>query len=281
MPYFKSHDGTKIYYNYLNKKSNKPVLFFIHGHLNNWTCFRDEINIFKKENFPIIYIDLRGHGLSEVPEKDEHINLNYMIEDAKFLIDKLKIKKIVLIGHSLGGMLSLSFTIKYNHLVHKLIMIDSAYKYPDKIKFLHTIAEKHLLKKIFRRYFDHKDINVHKRTQKKIENDLTKEEKKTNPYIFFVKNLLRNNPETIFYLADEILNTKINNLNKVKCPVLLLGHLSDQLFSKKEQIETAYKLKKHLIKFFEGTHDSVMRDPITISQEIKQFIYTNKQFFEK
>jgi pimeloyl-ACP methyl ester carboxylesterase len=281
MPYFKSDDGLNIYYKYLNQNSKKMPLLFIHGYLVNWTCFEKEINFFKKEKHPIIYLDLRGHGLSDIQKDESHLKINQMIEDISILIKKLNLKNIIIVGHSMGGIIGLYYSKRFPKIVNKLVMIDSSYKSPDKIKFLHNIAEKHLLKKIFKMYFKHKDINVNIKKQKKIEYDVTKEEKKTNPYIFFIKSILRNNPETVFVLGDELLNTKIKHLEKVQCPVLILGHMNDQLFSKEEQLETARKLKNHIIKFFEGTHDSIIRHPNVISHEIKQFIYTNNEYFKK
>jgi pimeloyl-ACP methyl ester carboxylesterase len=281
MAYLKLNKDLKIYYNYLNKKSNKKPILFIHGYLMNWTCFEDEIKFFKKEKHPIIYLDLLGHGLSDIPQDEKELRIKNMDNDIYLLLKKLNLKDLIVVGHSLGGMIGLILSQKYPKLVNKLVMIDTAYKAPDKIKLLHTIAEKHLLKNIFRKYFQHKEININQRKQKKIEYDITKEEKHINPYIFFIKNILRSDPETIFYLGNEILSFKLKNLNKIKCPVLILGHISDQLFSKEEQLETARKLKNHIIKFFEGTHDSIIRHPNVISHEIKQFIYTKNEYFKK
>jgi len=74
-------------------------------------------------NFNILIIDLPGFGKSEEPKfswtLDDYVELIHKI------VMELKLNKIVLIGHSFGGRISLLYSSKYK--VHKLICLASPY----------------------------------------------------------------------------------------------------------------------------------------------------------
>src|SRR3989344_7865474 len=117
----------KIYYNYINRNSKKQVIVFLHGLGANSTAWKGIINNLKKQNLPILYQDLRGHGKSQI------IN-SYKIEEFAYdlneILEKERIKKVILIGHSLGGMISLVFYKLFKNKVAGLILINTTYKNP-------------------------------------------------------------------------------------------------------------------------------------------------------
>ena len=105
--------------------------------LHGWTKSLDKCDVFLKEldkngikyNFPKI------PGLTESLEKVW--NLNDYVNWLKNIADKEK-DKVILVGHSNGGRIALSFTNLFPEKVEKLILIDSAGIYhnelPIKIK---------------------------------------------------------------------------------------------------------------------------------------------------
>ena len=127
--FYTSKNRFKIYYRFLNNNSKKPVLVFLHGWLGNWTSFKKEINHFKKK-YSILYLDFRGHGLSDKPRKLENYNIKKLREDLEGIIKKENISKVTLIGFSMGGMVSLLFTVKNPELVDKLVLINTSHKNP-------------------------------------------------------------------------------------------------------------------------------------------------------
>lgn len=93
-------------------KGNAIIL--LHGFLENNTMWKDIVPILSKKN-RVITIDLLGHGKTE--------NLSYihtMTEQAKMIkavLDSLKLRKYHIIGHSLGGYITLAFTeLFFNNL---------------------------------------------------------------------------------------------------------------------------------------------------------------------
>jgi pimeloyl-ACP methyl ester carboxylesterase len=82
------------------------TIVLLHGYLESseiWNGFEDKL----VSEFRVISIDLPGHGLSSV-YGDVH-TMEYMANVVKELLDSLKIKKVFLTGHSLGGYVTLAF----------------------------------------------------------------------------------------------------------------------------------------------------------------------------
>lgn len=69
----------------------------------------------------IIMPDLRGHGLSGAP--DGIYTMDAMAADIKRLLERIRIEKIVLAGHSMGGYVALAFAQEYPDLLNGLILV--------------------------------------------------------------------------------------------------------------------------------------------------------------
>ena len=106
MPYVELDKGYKIHY--LEKGKGKNLVF-IHGFLGSSWLFEAQIEKFSS-NFRTIAIDHLGHGKSDKPESESY----ELSELAEFLDETLsKIigdEKIILVGHSMGGMISLIYS---------------------------------------------------------------------------------------------------------------------------------------------------------------------------
>lgn len=86
-----------------------PVVL-IHGYLESseiWQSFSERL----KDSCRIIRIDLPGHGESELIKEVQTMEL--MAEVIRFVLDALFLDKCILIGHSLGGYVSLAFAEMY------------------------------------------------------------------------------------------------------------------------------------------------------------------------
>jgi len=53
-----------------------------------------------------------------------HYGFSQLALNTKFLLDKLKINKAHIVGHSMGGMLTTTFTLIYSSFIKKLILIN-------------------------------------------------------------------------------------------------------------------------------------------------------------
>ena len=98
----------------------KPVLC-VHGLTANCRCW-DTIASALAPGHKVIAMDLRGRGFSDAPPSG--YSVEHHCWDILSLIDGLNLKKVVLMGHSLGAFISLAFAARYPERVAKVILVD-------------------------------------------------------------------------------------------------------------------------------------------------------------
>ena len=104
--------------------SGKRILS-IHGLTANsrfWDCLASALSPAHK----VIAMDLRGRGLSEKPPAG--YSIEHHCRDILALLNDLGLKRIVLMGHSLGAFISLVFAAKHPQKVDRLILVDGGGK---------------------------------------------------------------------------------------------------------------------------------------------------------
>jgi 3-oxoadipate enol-lactonase len=97
-------------------------LMLVHGFPLNRSIWRPLIPLLESK-FRLVLPDLRGFGGSPVTE--DVYSMRLLAEDLRALLDTLKIKKVVLAGHSMGGYVSLAFAQAYPHRLAGLALIAS------------------------------------------------------------------------------------------------------------------------------------------------------------
>ncbi len=105
-----------------------PIIVCLHGFLESSNMWK-MIN-WKKLGLQALLIDLPGHGKSSFSPKNDTPCLSYPVNEVLNLINKLKIKEYFIIGHSLGGYISLEIK-KYDSRCKKNILLNSNYWIDD------------------------------------------------------------------------------------------------------------------------------------------------------
>ena len=108
--------------NYIVEGQGKDIII-LHGWGGSIITVLPIVNILK-DKFRVHAIDLPGFGESEEPK--EPIDSFEYTNIIKAYMDKMEIKKAILIGHSFGGKLSIILGHKYPELVQKIILVNSA-----------------------------------------------------------------------------------------------------------------------------------------------------------
>jgi len=97
------YKGRRVFYKDLGAGS---TIVLLHGYLETsevWSSFEKKL----AEEFRVLSVDLPGHGLSGV--FGETHTMEFMADVLKDLLDSLRLNKVFLIGHSLGGYVALAF----------------------------------------------------------------------------------------------------------------------------------------------------------------------------
>lgn len=108
-------NGIDIYYEIIG--SGKPLVL-LHGNGEDHHTF-DELADVMKENYQVVLIDSRCHGLSE---KNIEISFDLMAMDVISLLEYLNIKDVTLLGFSDGGIVGLKIATMREYLLNKLIL---------------------------------------------------------------------------------------------------------------------------------------------------------------
>lgn len=72
------------------------------------------------KNFKVYCIDFPGYGKSGVPDAD--YSIDFFTKEVKKFMDKKGLKKVYMLGHSLGGQVAINFTYRYPERVEKLVL---------------------------------------------------------------------------------------------------------------------------------------------------------------
>lgn len=125
MPYFNRTDDLKFFYTLQGEASNPPFLL-IHG----WTCDSTDWSFTIPalvEKYHVIVFDVRGHGHSSAPESASY-TVKDSTEDAVALLQHLNYTKDVLVmGHSMGGIVASCVSALHPEMFRGLIIIDPPY----------------------------------------------------------------------------------------------------------------------------------------------------------
>ena len=102
-----------------------PAVVLVHGFLENLTMWDDYTAALSK-HYRVIRVDLLGHG--QTPNLGYVHSMEEMADAVKAVLDHLKLRKYTLIGHSMGGYVSLAFAEGYPDNLRGLCLFYSTAK---------------------------------------------------------------------------------------------------------------------------------------------------------
>jgi len=145
--FFTSFDGTKIFYKIGGNNRRKTTILFLHGLGGNMQAWNGQLSYFQSKGYQTIVFDLRGHGLSDRPKELDDYALEKFAEDIVTFLKIYPCKKVVLVGHCLGGMIVLKLASRMKNQLKAIIIISTSIKplqssqfFAKYTKFLHLLA---------------------------------------------------------------------------------------------------------------------------------------------
>ena len=256
----KHFDPNQNYYFY--SKKNSIPLVFIHGVGLDHQMWSEQVDYLSE--FSILTYDLIGHGKTTC-NKDK-LTLEDFSNQLLKILNYLKIEKINLIGFSLGSLIALDFSARYQKKLEKLVLIGTTYKRSDQERSL--VLDR----------FNQAKLN------KPISNQALKR--------WFSDKYLEENPET-YDLFTDILNKKHEDHNNfLKAYELFANHHDDITSIKKinrktlvmtgsDDIGSTPKMSKELVKDLvnsayieiqDGKHLCSIECSDDVNMNIKNFI---------
>ncbi|WP_133137551.1 alpha/beta fold hydrolase [Legionella rowbothamii] len=240
--------------NYAEGPNNGPPMLLLHGATHRWQNFAPIIPELRS-NFHLYGMDFRGHG------KSQKIYGKYRLEDyiedtESFIQDVIK-QPTILIGHSLGGMVSSMMAAYTPLLVKALIIIET----PLNLYYLRQLT-----------------IGLKEPTNLLIQG-LHLSKMGLNMDHFIPEHLRQCDPDmlsTIIHQFDETFeNYNEHVFEKIQCPTLLIyGSLEQGGLISNDDIERILHIKPNLahIKISQAGHSPIQQDRAPTLKAIKQFI---------
>ena len=249
------------YYSYINKDTIPSV--FIHGVGLDHQMWKPQINSLNE--FSTLTYDLLGHGNSEL--KNNEVTLNDFSNQLKSLLDFLNIKKINLIGFSLGSLIAIDFTLKFKEYLDTLTLMGTTYQRTDeeRSKVLDRFEQAKLNKPISRqalkRWFSDKYLDDNPEIYSEFMNILNKEPKDHDNFLKAYK-LFANHRDDI------------GSIKKIETKTLIMTGSDDP----GSTVSMSKSLSKDLVnsKFVEvknGKHLCSIECADEVNINLKNFIY--------
>ena len=106
-----------------NQQNDKPIVLALHGWLDNAHSFKPLIPFM--QDYHVIALDWAGHGHSgHRPDGMEYLQMDY-VDDLNQVIELNDWQSVILLGHSMGGILASIYAAVFPERVSKVVSIDS------------------------------------------------------------------------------------------------------------------------------------------------------------
>ena len=244
-----------------------PPLFLTHGigaSENAWRFILPKLS----KHFSVVTYDLRGHGKSPVTHKN--FTLDEMVLDLERIREKTKFEKAHFAGHSLGGMISPAYALKFpEHVISVgLLSTVAGRSEEDSKKVWNVINEmekegiEKTLQTLTNRWFTDEFINNNPELVKK----RLKQVVDTDPEVFL--NVFK------IYAKTEM----ISWLKNISRPCLLLTGENDSGCSPKHNEVMAKEIKdSKLVILPKLKHSFLIEAPNEVAENLIRFITSCKK----
>lgn len=116
--------GVNLYIEDINPGGNKTIVF-IHGWPLSHEQFEYQFDVLPAMGYRCIGIDWRGFGKSDKPFSG--YTLDRLADDIRTVVGTLQLENFTIVGHSMGGAISIRYMSRYNgYGVSKLVLVSAA-----------------------------------------------------------------------------------------------------------------------------------------------------------
>ncbi|KAA9345920.1 alpha/beta fold hydrolase [Adhaeribacter soli] len=102
------------------KATGKTPVLLLHGKNFFGAYWRNTIKFLSDQGYRVIVPDQIGFGKST--KADLHYSFHLLAQNTKKLLDTLGVNKVVVVGHSMGGMVATRFTLMYPETAEKMVL---------------------------------------------------------------------------------------------------------------------------------------------------------------
>ena len=244
-----------------------PVVMLLHGFAETSAVWKNQVS-FLSECFRVILPDLPGSGNSEMfSSKGSHLSIDELADSIHSILVNENIDKLVLLGHSMGGYVTLAFAEKYAEklkafgLVNSTAFADSDEKKQNRLRGIDIMEDyggyafiKNTTPNLFSEAFKANNVEV--------VNELIEEGRQ-----FETKNLQQ------YYFAMMERTDKTQLLKNNKLSVLFVMGTEDVAAPLSDVLKQATFCEIAYIHIITGTgHMSMLEKPDELNRILKNFV---------
>jgi len=144
---FSSFDGTQLFYRYYDRGPNSGRLLVLHGHGEHSGRYEKLVTVLEDQNLSIAMFDFRGTGRSGgrhvyVERFDDY--LRDLSAFVRLLETDYNWTKFILLGHSLGGLTAIHWSLQFASKVQAMILSSPCFglKLPKILRFFNQWMER-------------------------------------------------------------------------------------------------------------------------------------------
>jgi pimeloyl-ACP methyl ester carboxylesterase len=240
------------------------TVVFLHGYCENrqiWTSFIERLD----PKFRVVSLDLPGFGNYSKPVED--YSMEAMADYVMEALTELEVLKCVLIGHSLGGYVTLAVAEKYPELLlgfglfHSSALADTAEKKENRNKIV-AFQEQHGLEKFVESFFPGLFYEENRYRLKTEIEYLIEVGKKTKPEAAVeVMKAMRDRPD------------RTHVLREAEVPVLFICGKEDGAVSLEQTLQQCHLPHNSTTLFLGQTgHMGMFERPVETQQAVEKFL---------
>ncbi len=278
--YFKSFDGTRLYYEVRGQGAPLILNYGIGCLINHW---RHQIKHFSQA-YSVIAYDYRAHHRSEIPENHENLNVDALSEDLKALMHHLEIPTASVWAHSFGAQVVLRFYEQYPELVQNMVLINGFAQNPLKGMFGTDLSQSAF--QWFKTGYQVLPETLSFLWKAGIQNPLAVQLSalaggfnlqltSLKDVEIYARGMASMDINAFIRLFESMLNYDARpGLHKIQLPVILIGGVKDTITPPKYQEEMQTQIKGselYLVPY--GTHCSQLDMPDLVNLKIEKFLH--------
>lgn len=148
---FKTVNNTKMHYKHIKARAdaNAPPIVFIHGASGN---LLDQMHIYQKllkDRADLIFLDRPGHGYSTRGPASNN-KPDGQAETIAALLVELQIEKAIIVGHSFGGIVTVSFALNHPEMTAGTVLLSPvSHPWPGGVSWYYELSKIPLLGHLF------------------------------------------------------------------------------------------------------------------------------------
>ncbi|MCB0309202.1 MAG: alpha/beta fold hydrolase [Bdellovibrionales bacterium] len=252
-----------IHYIDQGRKDALPVIF-LHGFPLNLEMWNEQMKVVSEQYRAIAY-DIRGHGQSDV--EDGQYTIESHVDDLIALLDQLNIKKVVIVGFSMGGYIALRALERNPERFRGAVLSNTKSEADTDMNKLNR----------FKAMKSVKENGIEAFADGFLKMAFAPETFKTNPEIVEnIRKVIKMTPSrsimgTLLALAARTDTTSV--LIKIKVPTLILVGEKDEITSPKDAKSMHEKIERselHIIP--NAAHMSNLENPFVYNEKLLNFL---------